>query len=108
MPQLLQFIQQENAQLSEEIKRKSGNDDTFEDLISLLASSGFQKLMDEFVASNKNPNFKFWWEYIQMAEILLHFICAQQNGNWELHLFAFRSILPYFMRYNHTNYKDLS
>jgi len=41
-----------------------------------------------------------------MIQILLHFIRAQRDGNWELHLFAFtfRSILPYVMRYNHTNY----
>ena len=103
MPQLLQFIQQEDAQLKDEIENKSSLE-TLEDLTTLLASPRFRVILDEFIASNKNPNFKFWWEYMKMVEILLHFTRAQRNGNWELHLFAFKSMLPYFMRYNHTNY----
>lgn len=41
---------------------------------------------------------------MQMVQILLLFTRAQRDGIWELHLSAFRSMLPYFMRYNHTNY----
>ena len=51
-----------------------------------------------------NVNFKFWWGYIQMVQILLLFTRAHRDGNWELHLYAFQAMLPYFMRYNHTNY----
>jgi len=73
VPQLLEFIQQEDAQLSEEIENKSAPEN-LEDLIPLLASTRFRELMERFVASNSNPNFKFWWEYMQMIQILLQFI----------------------------------
>jgi len=39
-----------------------------------------------------------------MVEILLFFTRAQRNGLWHLHLHAFRLMLPFFLRYNHTNY----
>ena len=39
-----------------------------------------------------------------MVGILLHFTCAQREGDWKRHLAAFKAMLPYFMRFNHTNY----
>ena len=39
-----------------------------------------------------------------MVQILLLFIRAHKDGNWELHLYAFQAMLTYFMRYNLTNY----
>ncbi len=39
-----------------------------------------------------------------MVSILLMFTRAQRDGIWDLHLFSFRCMLPYFMRYDHTNY----
>lgn len=60
--------------------------------------------MAAFVESRKNPNFKFWWSYIQMVQILLLFTRAQRDGLWQLHLHSFTSMLPYFFRYNHVNY----
>ena len=45
-----------------------------------------------------------WWEYLQMVKILLMFTRAQRDGIWELHLLAFKRMLPYFHRYDHTNY----
>ena len=41
---------------------------------------------------------------MDMFHILLLFTRAQKEGNWKLHLYAFREMLPFFMRYNHTNY----
>ena len=32
------------------------------------------------------------------------FIRAQREGIWDLHLYAFRKMLPFFHRYDHTNY----
>lgn len=103
MPQLQQFIQQEDPQLHSEIQDKSSSDN-WQALVTLLATPRFREVMDRFVASNENPNFRYWWEYMKMVEILLQFTRAQRDGNWELHLCAFRSMLPFFMRYNHTNY----
>lgn len=41
---------------------------------------------------------------MMMVNILLLFTGAQREGLWQLHLHAFGLMLPYFMRYNHTNY----
>ena len=41
---------------------------------------------------------------MDMISTLLLFTRAQRDGIWELHLEAFRRMLPYFMRYDHYNY----
>jgi hypothetical protein len=103
LPQLLLFIEDKNPDLKSKMDEKEGNSTT-EDLISLLAEKDFRDAMEAFLATKENPNFKFWWSYMQMVQILLLFTRAQRDGIWELHLSAFQSMLPYFMRYNHTNY----
>lgn len=60
--------------------------------------------MEAFLATKENPNFKLWWSHTQMVQILILFTRARRDGIWELHLSAFQSMLPYFMRCNHTNY----
>lgn len=65
----------------------------------------FQNVMNEFLKKqSSNVNFCFWWHYLDMVSILLMFTRAQRDGIWDLHLFSFRCMLPYFMRYDHTNY----
>ena len=39
-----------------------------------------------------------------MVQVLLLFTRSLRDGIWELYLSSFRSMLPYFMRYDHTNY----
>ena len=55
-------------------------------LITLLKSPRVKKMLDEFVAqrSEENGNFKFWWNYMEMASILLMFTCPQREGKWDL------------------------
>jgi len=101
MPQLLDTLAETDTALRTEIVSVKDKPDI---LLPLLASPKFQAIFEQHVTSKSNPNFKFWWEYMQMVEILLHFTRAQREGNWKLHLEAFRCMLPYFMRYNHTNY----
>ena len=59
--------------------------------------------MEAYLATNDNPNFRFWWGYMQMVHILLLFSRAQRDGIWDLHLQAFQRMLPYSMRYNNVN-----
>ena len=49
----------------------------------MLASDTFKSHMDTFVdhIKNENPNFKFWWNYMEMVNILLYFIRAQRDGS---------------------------
>ena len=39
-----------------------------------------------------------------MVSILLFFTRAQRDGSWELHLYAFMRMLPFFFRYDHVKY----
>lgn len=102
IPELLSFLGDRNPDLKEPLeKTKTGPP---EDLVTLLASKEFEAATEAYFSANDNPNFKFWWGYMQMVHILLLFIRAQRDGIWDLHLYAFQRMLPYFMWYNHTNY----
>ena len=41
---------------------------------------------------------------MQMVSVLLQFIRAEREGNWQLHLSSFTDMLPWFAAYNHNNY----
>ena len=49
----------------------------------------------------QNSNVAFW--YIE-SHCYLHFIRAQADGIWDLHLVTFRSMIPLFMTYDHQSY----
>ena len=51
----------------------------------------------------RNTNFQFWWKFTMMGVILV-FIVAQGDTIWDLHVYPFGRILPYFHRYDHANY----
>jgi len=103
MPKLKDQIGHTNPQLMQDIKGKTSDGD-LDTLISLLETDEFRDAMTVFINSKDNVNFQFWWSYIQMVHTLLLFTRAQRDGNWEVHLYAFQSMLPLFMRYDHTNY----
>ena len=74
---------------------------------ALLNSSSMAKLsqlFQEFRASDRGPMFKLWTSFLQIVEIMLLFIRACREGDWELHLNCFRQMLPWFFAYDHTNY----
>ena len=83
---------------------QSSDRDEFDDMLSMLCSTRFGDLMAAVVESKVDPNFQLSWQYKEMVTILLLFISAQTDGLWRLHLYAFRRILPYFYRSDHTNY----
>ena len=75
----------------------------------IVEGSEFMKMMtmyDEFISAESllNSNFAFWSSYIEMVELLLLFTRATREGNWQLHLSAVRSMLPWYFAYNRTNY----
>ena len=39
-----------------------------------------------------------------MVSILLSFTRAQRDGLWDLQLYSFKRMLPYFFSYDHVNY----
>ena len=46
----------------------------------------------------------FWMSYLDMVSTLLMFTRGERDGIWDLYLYAFRCMLPWFFRYDHTNY----
>ena len=75
----------------------------------LFKQEQVQSLMKDFEREHSdNPNFKLWSSYMNMIQILLDFIQAEQEGNWNLHLEAFAAMLPWLTIYDHTNYAKWS
>ena len=65
---------------------------------------------DVYVArrNKENPTFAFWSTYIDMVQLLLLFIRATRTSNWNLHLSALRSMIPWFFATDRVNYSRYS
>ena len=81
-----------------------------EDVCSLLGTEEAQASLESFGKSvcEAGATAQFWWHYMEMVSILLRFTRAQREGNWDLHLHAFKEMMPYFHAYNHNNYARLA
>ena len=108
LPQLLVYLEEKDNALKQTLERsvQSNTEDGFLRLLDLLSSARYRELLSPFIAAKKekNPNFEYWWNYMDMVHILLLFIRAQREGMSELHLYAFHKMLPFFHHYDHTNY----
>ncbi|PIK41754.1 hypothetical protein BSL78_21395 [Apostichopus japonicus] len=73
-----------------------------------LSDEKLQSLLQsyqEFVSkAATNPMLAFWSSYIDMVQVLLLFIRASRESNWDLHLSSIRSMMPWFMAYDRVNY----
>eukprot|EP00057_Strongylocentrotus_purpuratus_P019489 XP_011673963.1 PREDICTED: uncharacterized protein LOC105442958 [Strongylocentrotus purpuratus] len=73
-----------------------------------IDSEAYQNLStsyDNFIIENKNnETFQFWCSYMEMVGDLLQFIRATRQGDWNLHLFCVRSMLPWYFSYDRVNY----
>ena len=101
LPKVLDYIETKDENMRGKLETRK---DDPESLMQILTSSEFYEYFAGYVNTKTNPNFRFWYHYMEMVQILLLFIRAQREGNWKLHLYAFREMMPYFMRYDHTNY----
>ncbi len=54
--------------------------------------------------SSVNSTMAFWLHYLEMVQVLLHFIRATRENDWALHLSAVRSMLPWFFVADRVNY----
>lgn len=54
--------------------------------------------------AEKKPTFALWLNYIQMVEVLLMFLQATRKNDWDLHLSAVRSMLPWFFATDRVHY----
>jgi hypothetical protein len=69
----------------------------------------FQTTLAQFNQHNnqhceQDPTYKFWCSYLQMVHVMLTFLRATREGDWELHLSAIRCMLPWFFAYDRVNY----
>ena len=80
--------------------------DSITQMVETLSTERFRQPMKEFAEALAvdDPNAEFWWQYMTMVSILLSFTRAQRDGLWNLHLYSFKRMLPYFFRYDHVNY----
>ena len=107
MPSLLSFVAEADADCHACLSRMAADVDsqTIPQLVTFLDQDKFRKLMAGFVENRSDVvNFSFWWQYMYMVAILLQYTRAQRGGIWELHIYSFSLMLPYFKRYDHLNY----
>ena len=80
--------------------------ETFRQTIAAEAVSKFISKYQEFVnrCCDRNATCAFWNSYLQIVELLLLFIRATREGNWELHLSCIRDMIPWFLAYGSINY----
>jgi hypothetical protein len=79
--------------------------DAVQELIASFKSTRVKDILNQFDQHHADDsNFTFWRKYMGMVEILLDFTRAMREGNWELHLEALASMLPWMVIYDHRNY----
>ena len=61
---------------------------------------------EEFIELGKSQSkvFEFWDEYVEMVYLLLKFIAAERNSNWQEHLGASVEMEPYDRAFGHIQY----
>ena len=84
----------------------SSDSENIAHVVNIMTSDMFRQPMTDFVnlLKDEDPNAEFWWNYMEMVSILLAFTRAQRDVSWDLYLYAFRRMLPFFFRYDHVNY----
>ena len=103
LPQIQLYLEENVPELSNGIQAATQVDD-IGPLVEMLASPTCVFQINAFINTKEDYTFKHWWQYMHMVNILLLFTRAQRDGIWELHLSSFKDMLPYFHRYDHTNY----
>ena len=79
--------------------------DNIKELNDAVKDSNLIAQLNEFDELCKgNCNYSLWMTYMGMVAILLDFITAEREGNWQLHLEAFAAMIPWLTIYDHLNY----
>ena len=106
----LDHVDTQSAVVSDEFREKVyGHSNVMESEVDKLneAVKDSQLIMrlEEFdELCKENSNYAFWMTYMSMIRILLDFIRAEREGNWQLYLEAFTAMLPWLTAYDHLNY----
>ena len=84
--------------------RKAFSTEKFNRLLSMPDFLAIFDLYKEYCKEVNGPLKVFWNSYLEMVEVLMNFVRATREGNWELHLECVKEMLPWFFAYDHTNY----
>ena len=81
-------------------------DEQFKDYVFSPQFEAIQNDFNVYVKekSAKNNTMAMWLLYMEMVQTLLVFIRATRENDWELHLSAVRSMLPWFFATDRVNY----
>ena len=66
--------------------------------------SHLYQLEENFRDMDKGPMAEFWNSFLDIVSLLLCFIRSIRLGNWDLHLFCIREMLPWIHIYDRVNY----
>ena len=77
---------------------------TFQTLLQHEEFNALYNLYEEYRREAHGPMHVFWNSYLEMVSLLLDFIRATREGNWQLHLNCIKDILPWYFAYGHINY----
>ena len=76
-------------------------------IASVLSNDKFNAIEScyrQFCSVNVSPTASLWMSYIDMVFLLLRFVCATREAQWDLHLQCIREILPWTFAYDRVNY----
>ena len=72
------------------------------ELKATLILQDYQKYVTD--KAKNNPTYQFWNSYIEAVQLLLTFIRATRESNWNLHLASVRLMLGWYFACDMTNY----
>lgn len=105
----LEQLPQEKADFIQEIASElnaSFPGNKYDELVNSATFEAVKEEYNSFISekSQESPTFKFWISYIEMVDVLLQFVRATREANWELHLSSLRRMIPWFFAYDRPNY----
>ena len=84
--------------------QKEFSTEKFNRLLSMPDFLAIFDLYKEYCKEDNGLLKVFWNSYLEMVEVLMNFMQATREGNWDLHLECIKEMLPWFFAYDHTNY----
>ena len=75
-----------------------------DDFINCGAST-VKALVDELQKASQSPTGRMWIDCLIMPVVIIHmFLRTEREGDWLLHLYCVKQMLPYFFSAGHWNY----
>ena len=76
--------------------RKEFSTEKFNRLLSMPDFQAIFDLYNEYHKEDNGPLKFFWNSYLEMVEVLMKFVQATREGNWDLDLEWIKEMLPWF------------